>query len=63
MNGEVIRIIETSFPATGYRLAPIEWDGNSAGGSRAGRGVYPYRLTIKTEKGETATISGRMIIY
>ena len=63
MSGGVIRIIKASVPATGYQLAPIEWDGNSAGGSRAGRGVYPYRVTIKTEKGETATISGRMIIY
>jgi len=63
MSGGIIRIIKASVPATGYQLAPIEWDGNSAGGSRAGRGVYPYRVTIKTEKGETATISGRMIIY
>jgi hypothetical protein len=63
MSGGVIRIIKTSVPATGYQLAPLEWDGNSASGSRAGRGVYPYRVTIKTEKGETATISGRMIIY
>jgi len=63
MNGGIIRILNTSVPATGYQLAPIEWDGNNSGGSRAGRGVYPYRVSIKTEKGETATISGRMIIY
>ena len=63
MNGEIIRILNTSQPATGYRLAPIKWDGNISGGKRAGRGVYPYSMTIKTNEGETATISGRMIIY
>jgi len=63
MNGGITRILKTSVPSTGYQLAPIEWDGKNSGGSRAGRGVYPYRVTIKTEQGETATISGRMIIY
>jgi hypothetical protein len=63
MNGEVIRVLKTSVPATGYQLAPVEWDGNNSSGKRAGRGVYPYRVTTKTETGETATISGRMVIY
>jgi hypothetical protein len=63
MNGVVIRILRTSVPATGYQLAPVEWDGNTSGGQRAGRGVYPYRVTITTGNGETSTISGRMIIY
>ena len=63
MSGGVIRIINTSTPATGFQLAPVEWDGNISGGERAGRGVYPYSVTIRTGKGETVTISGRMIIY
>ena len=63
MNGAVIRILKTSIPATGYQFAPVEWDGNTSGGQRAGRGVYPYRVTIITGSGETSTISGRMIIY
>jgi hypothetical protein len=63
MNGLVIRILKTTLPATGYQLAPIEWDGNTSGGQRAGRGVYPFRVTITTGNGETSTISGRMIIY
>lgn len=63
MNGLIIRILRTHVPATGYQLAPVEWDGNTSGGQKAGRGVYPYRMTITTENGETSTISGRMIIY
>ena len=63
INGGIIRIIKTSSTATGYQLAPVEWDGRSSNGSRAGRGIYLYRIAVMTEKGETATGSGRMIIY
>lgn len=61
--GELIRIIRESSFSTGYRLYPLEWDGRSEGGARAGKGLYPYRVTIVDGDGETATITGRMIIY
>lgn len=63
LNGQVIRILRTSVTATGYQLAPVDWDGNNSEGQRAGRGFYTYRVTITTQSGETSTISGRMIIY
>ncbi len=62
MSGRIIRIIKTSMYSTGYQLAPVVWDGNSESGQRAGRGIYPYRVTIRTSSGETAAGSGRMII-
>jgi flagellar hook assembly protein FlgD len=62
MSGKVIKIIETSIPSTGYKLPPVEWDGNDDGGKRVGRGIYPYSVTISTEKGEVARATGRMII-
>jgi hypothetical protein len=62
MNGRLIKNIATSVPSTGYKLPPIEWDGNDDGGKRVGRGIYPYSVTISTENGETAKASGRMII-
>lgn len=61
--GKLIRTLnETAFP-TGYRLYPVEWDGRVTGGAKAGSGLYPYRLTVVARNGETATITGRMIIY
>lgn len=63
LNGMIIKILKASVPSTGYQLCPLEWDGKTSAGQRAGRGVYPYRVTIVTEDGETSTISGRMIIY
>jgi len=63
INGRIIRILKVSVPSSGYQLSPIEWDGNDSNGNRAGRGMYPYRVTITTNEGETASVSGRMIIY
>ena len=60
--GKLIKIITTTVPATGYQIPPVLWDGNDNGGKRAGKGIYPYIVTVKTESGETARVSGRMII-
>ncbi len=62
LSGRMIRIIKTSAYSTGYQLSPVIWDGNIEGGKRAGRGIYPYRVTVRAENGETAVASGRMVI-
>jgi hypothetical protein len=62
MNGKLIKLIETTVLASGYKLPPIIWDGNTDGGDRAGRGLYPYMLSVSTETGEIARASGRMVI-
>ena len=56
------KIIKTRVPATGYTLPPVTWDGNDNGGTRVGRGIYPYTVIVTTGSGETAKASGRMII-
>jgi hypothetical protein len=60
--GRIIRIIETNAVVSGYVLPPVTWDGSIEGGKRVGRGIYPYRVTVKTESGEKAEGSGRLII-
>lgn len=62
LNGKIIRIIHTSDFSTGYQLAPIIWDGKTEEGARVSKGLYPYRITVKTPDGETASASGRLII-
>jgi flagellar hook assembly protein FlgD len=62
LNGKLIKVIRTKVPSTGFTLPPITWDGNDDGGSRVARGLYPYVVTITTDKGETCRASGRMII-
>lgn len=62
VTGNLIKIIEKKEFSTGYQLAPVLWDGTAGGGQKCGKGVYPYVVTIETMTGETASISGRMII-
>jgi hypothetical protein len=62
LDGRIIKIIKTNVLAAGYILPPVIWDGNDDGGKRAGRGIYPYTVTITTATGEMARVSGRMII-
>lgn len=62
LNGKIIRSLRTSTQSSGYVLPPILWDGLDEGGNRVVQGMYPYTITIRTESGETARASGRMII-
>ncbi len=64
LNGQIIKIIKSRVPSTGYSIPPVTWDGNDDGGRRVGKGIYPYNVTVKVSggTGETARASGRMII-
>jgi Peptidase family C25 len=62
LDGRIIRVIKTTVAASGYVIPPLVWDGTCEGGKRAGRGIYPYSVTVTTGKGETAKATGRMII-
>jgi hypothetical protein len=62
MSGRIIRILKSYENSTGYQLSPVIWDGNTEGGERVGKGMYPYRVTVTAGDGEKASGSGRMII-
>jgi hypothetical protein len=62
LDGRIIRKIKTSSVSSGFVLTPVVWDGTLEGGKRAGRGIYPFTVTITTVDGETAVAYSRMII-
>jgi hypothetical protein len=62
ISGKLIRTIENDIFAEGYKLPPVIWDGNIESGKKAGRGIYPYSVTLTAEDGEIARASGRLII-
>jgi hypothetical protein len=62
LDGRIVRTITTKIQSTGYALPPVTWDGCNENGSRVGRGIYPYSVTVTTREGEVAMDSGRMVI-
>ena len=62
IDGRIMKIIKTKVEPSGYTLSPVVWDGKDEGGRKAGRGMYPYTVTVVTGNGEIARVSGRMII-
>ena len=62
LGGQAIRIINQMVEPGAYQLPPVKWDCSDSHGKKVGSGVYPYRVEIRTSKGETSTVSGRIII-
>jgi hypothetical protein len=40
----------------------MSWQGESMGGATLGGGMYVYKVLVRTEEGEEAMGSGRLII-
>jgi hypothetical protein len=62
VSGKLVKTIERHVTSTGYRSAPIDWDGLDDFGSRIGRGVYIYRVKVRTSLGQTAEKFEKLVI-
>ncbi len=62
VSGKLVKTIEQHVSSTGYRSAPIDWDGLDDFGSRIGRGVYVYRLKVRTSLGQIAEKYEKLVI-
>jgi len=54
VTGKLIKTISQNVTCDGFRYDKIDWDGRDDYGDKIGRGVYIYRLRVKTEDGYTA---------
>jgi hypothetical protein len=61
-SGKIVRVLEESILTSGYRIPEITWDGCNETGSRAGKGVYIWRVEAVTRNKERSVASGRVII-
>jgi hypothetical protein len=43
-------------------VGPIDWDGRDDYGSRIGRGVYIYRVKVRTSLGQSAEKFEKLVI-
>jgi hypothetical protein len=62
ISGKLVKNISKYVHADSYRSDPIEWDGRDDFGDKIGRGVYIYRLKVKTGQGETAEKYEKLVI-
>ena len=62
VSGKLVKSIEQEIPASGYRCGPIDWDGLDDFGSRIGRGVYIYKVKVRTESGQVAEKYEKLVI-
>ncbi len=61
-SGKLVKAIEAESVSDGYRLPGIEWDCRNSNGQRVAKGLYIYSIEIKTDSGERAIDSGRIMI-
>ncbi|MET0300964.1 MAG: T9SS type A sorting domain-containing protein, partial [Flavitalea sp.] len=54
VTGKLVKTIRNTILSPGTRSNEIEWNGRDEFGNKIGRGVYIYRLTVKTSDGHTA---------
>lgn len=62
VSGKLVKTLESSFYANGFRNIPIHWDGLDDYGSRIGRGVYIYKITVRNEQMQQAEAFEKLVI-
>jgi hypothetical protein len=62
MSGRLLRSMKQSLYSAGYTSGNFEWDGLDAGNNRMRPGIYPYRVILRTEKGQMVWQTSKMAI-
>ena len=62
VSGRLVKTLETDMFADGYRVGPIHWDGLDDFGNSLGRGVYIYKLRMRTAEGKTIDKLEKLVI-
>jgi hypothetical protein len=62
ISGKLVKTLESSMTNSGYRSDPISWNGLDDYGDRIGRGVYVYRLKVRTSDGKVAEKYEKLVI-
>lgn len=62
ISGSLVAVLNDVVYSPGYRVDPPVWQGTSSGGATLGGGIYVYQVVVKSEAGEEAVGSGKLII-
>lgn len=62
VSGKLVKTIEAYQYAEGYRAGPFNWDGTDDFGNRIGRGVYVYKVKLRSSTGELTEKYEKLLI-
>ena len=62
VSGRLIKTLDEFVITNGYRSEPIYWDGLDDFGDRIGRGVYIYKLRVRSQDGSFAEKLEKLVI-
>lgn len=62
ISGRLVKTINKSIYTQGYRSEGIQWDGRDDYGDELARGVYVYRLKVRTPNGEIAEKLEKLVL-
>lgn len=62
VSGKLIKTIAQTINTPGNRSNEILWDGKDEYGNKIGRGVYIYRLRVRSFNGKTADKWERLVV-
>ena len=62
VSGKLVKTLESNMVTNGFRSDPIVWNGLDDFGDRIGRGVYVYRLRVRTPEGKSAEKFEKLVI-
>lgn len=62
ISGKLVKNFDEIVQTEGFRSDGIEWDGRDDFGDKIGKGVYIYRVKVKTSEGATAEKYEKLVI-
>jgi hypothetical protein len=62
VSGKLVKTIHQKVNMEGFRSEAIDWNGTDDFGDRIGKGVYVYRLKVRTDSGEMAEQFEKLVI-
>jgi len=62
VTGKLVKTIQRTIFTDGFRSDPIDWDGLDDYGDKIGRGVYIYKVKVRSEDGKTVDKFEKLVI-
>ncbi len=62
VSGKLIKTIQQTINDEGNRSSEVQWNGKDEFGSKVGRGVYIYRLTVRSANGKQVNKLEKLVI-